>query len=794
MASLADPGQSRAVLVGVSSYQHLEALNAVANNLTDLADELTAENVWGLPADNCVVVLDPKTAAEMLDPLVVAAQAATDTLLFYFAGHGLTPPTGSNLHLALPGSIRKRMYTAVSYDHVREAMLTSRASRRVAILDCCYSGLALGQMGDPTVALVNEASAAGTFVLAAAAENRTAQAPAGWRNTAFTAELLETIRHGIPAEGPLLDLNSIYLHLDRSLGAKNLPVPQARDRNTGGRVTLFRNQAYRPPAPAAFPEDLAAHLESRYPAVRIGAVHELGSWLASDDGARAMTAKHRLEHIAETDNPAVVAAARAYLASPERPAPVTIPQAQNARKDETATKATAKAPEHVRPSQSRAARLLAEAKRITQSITDKDQKGYALIAVAEAVTSSDPDQAGQLLAEAERIAQYITDEKDKRKLLQRLAVDVAATDPDRAEALARSIADKDTEAFALCDVAKAVAATDPDRAERIARSMTNYDGISGTEAAIAVAVAATDPDRGERIARSLLGGNGKDLTLRQVAEAVAATDPDRAERIVGSITDEGIKEWALRSVATAVADIDPDRAERIAWSIPNEHEKALALLDVVMAVADIDPDRAERIARSIRLENDKAVALSRVAAAVAATAPDRAALLLADAERLDQSDTTGRAWRDAHRVQVAVALAATDPDRGERIVGSLPASEWNHEKDRAVGQFAEGVAASYPDRAERIALSIPDKDFKEIALRNVAVAVAATDPDRAERIVGSITDEGIKEWALRSVAEAVADIDPDRAERIAQLITTPQTKVELLLAISNVCRSPVPEA
>ncbi len=63
------------------------------------------------------------------------------------------------------------MYTAVPYDHVREAMLRSRASRRVVILDCCYSGLALGQMGDPTDVLANEASAVGTFVLAAAAEN-----------------------------------------------------------------------------------------------------------------------------------------------------------------------------------------------------------------------------------------------------------------------------------------------------------------------------------------------------------------------------------------------------------------------------------------------------------------------------------------------------------------------------------------------------------------------------------------------------------------------------------------------
>ena len=134
MANLPNPGESRAVLVGVSTYQHLETLEAVANNLTDLAGELTAENVWGLPAANCAVIRDPNTAAEMLDPLLAAAQAATDTLGFYYAGHGLTPPVGSSLHLALPGSVSGRMYTAVPYDHVREALLRSRASRRVVIL------------------------------------------------------------------------------------------------------------------------------------------------------------------------------------------------------------------------------------------------------------------------------------------------------------------------------------------------------------------------------------------------------------------------------------------------------------------------------------------------------------------------------------------------------------------------------------------------------------------------------------------------------------------------------------
>ena len=526
MASLAEPGQSRAVLVGVSSYQHLEVLNAVANNLTDLAGELTAENVWGLPADNCVVVPDPKTASEMLDPLEFAAQAATDTLLFYFAGHGLAPLAGSNLYLALPGSVKERMYTAVPYDHVREAMLRSRASRRVVILDCCYSGLALGQMGDPTDVLANEASAVGTFVLAAAAENRTAQAPA-WRNTAFTAELLETIRHGIPDKGPLLELNTIYRHLDQSLRAKNLPRPQARDRNTGGEVALFRNQAYRPPVPRrALPEDLAAQLESRYPAVRIGAVHELGGWLASGDRARAMTARQRLEHIAETDNPAVEAAARAYLNGSAPPTGGASPQPNSASDVNNTTDTAVKPPPESVRSGHHAAELLADAERVARSIPRRDDRVEVLRDIAEKMEAIDPDQARRIFADVGRP--------------RRVGGFGPARWNDRgwkARGLSRG-PDDETRASILVqmEVSKAerTAPTDADGAERIARSVTDDRGKVEALSKVATAIAATNPDRAaqlladaERIAQSVTGKSGKAAALVAVAVATTALEKRR---------------------------------------------------------------------------------------------------------------------------------------------------------------------------------------------------------------------------------------------------------------------------
>ena len=89
------------------------------------------------------------------------------------------------------------------------------------ILDCCYSGRALGQMAATSSAVADEASAEGTYVLAATAENKSALAPPGQPHTAFTGELLSILRNGITDGGPLLDLDSIYSQLRKVARTKD---------------------------------------------------------------------------------------------------------------------------------------------------------------------------------------------------------------------------------------------------------------------------------------------------------------------------------------------------------------------------------------------------------------------------------------------------------------------------------------------------------------------------------------------------------------------------------------------
>ncbi|MFJ6691552.1 caspase domain-containing protein [Streptomyces sp. NPDC091294] len=248
MSVLPDPGASRAVLVGTGCYEHLEQLPAVSNNLRALQGLLCGPLSLQLPARHVTVVEDPVAAHTVVGAVRQAAAEATDTLIVYFAGHGLVDAQ-DQLSLALPHTEFGRVETGLPYDWLRQVLLLdSRAERHVVILDCCYSGLALGRMSARSP-FADQAAVEGSFLLAAAAETRTALAPVGQTYTAFTGVLLDTLRRGIPGGPALLDLAAVYRHVRLTLEARGHPVPQARDRNSGAQVALGRNHAVFPAAP-----------------------------------------------------------------------------------------------------------------------------------------------------------------------------------------------------------------------------------------------------------------------------------------------------------------------------------------------------------------------------------------------------------------------------------------------------------------------------------------------------------------------------------------------------------------
>ena len=267
MDQLPDPMASRAVLIGTAAYHQLEQLPAVAANLRDLAQALGDVMLWGLPDQHCVLVRDPQDSSAFLDPVQRASEEATDTLLVYYAGHGLRDADSADLYLSLIGSRANTGYTAVAYEHLRAAVRHSRALRKIVILDCCFSGRAARTLAGVAEAFADQAAVDGAYVLAASPRDRVALAPDGEEYTAFTGELLDILRLGVPDGPELIDLDMIYRVLGTRLRAKNRPEPQRSQENTAGQIPLVRNRATAAAWPSRQP---ALHTEVRAAMVSAG--------------------------------------------------------------------------------------------------------------------------------------------------------------------------------------------------------------------------------------------------------------------------------------------------------------------------------------------------------------------------------------------------------------------------------------------------------------------------------------------------------------------------------------------
>ncbi|MFE5583690.1 caspase family protein [Kitasatospora sp. NPDC056531] len=301
MTVLADPGRSAAVLVGVHDYVHLDGLPAVERNLEGLRRVLTDPDVWGLPAEACAVIAQPASVREVLDAVREKARQATDTLLVYYAGHGVVDNYSDELYLALPDTDREREYTALRFESLRREVLDpqARAQRTVVVLDCCYSGRALvGSMGAGK-SLADRTAVNGTVVLTASAATREALALPGEPYTAFTGELVDLLERGIPGGPELLDMDTLYRQLYARLAEKSRPLPQQRNRNTGGRIAIARNRA------AGVEGESPRDTEARAAAEARATAEELLAWrereverlrAAAEEGARELL--HRATRLA----------------------------------------------------------------------------------------------------------------------------------------------------------------------------------------------------------------------------------------------------------------------------------------------------------------------------------------------------------------------------------------------------------------------------------------------------------------------------------------------------------------
>ncbi|MFF2189182.1 trypsin-like peptidase domain-containing protein [Streptomyces sp. NPDC058155] len=255
--ALSEADTSNVVLIGCYGFTALEDLPAVRDNLIRLREVLTDVGVWGVPGDRVEVLDQPSGEGQVVAAVKRAAAEASDTLVVYYAGHGLLDPEDSNdLYLALPESRKDDHHidSAIRYDTLKRYIRSSRARRKVVLLDCCYSARAIaGGMGSGAANLVHKADVDGTCLIAAARETALALAVPGEKYTAFTGVLLEFLERGVEGPQELLSMSMLYDAMRSRLIGASRPEPQMNSRNAAAQICIARNRGYVPERPPPLP-------------------------------------------------------------------------------------------------------------------------------------------------------------------------------------------------------------------------------------------------------------------------------------------------------------------------------------------------------------------------------------------------------------------------------------------------------------------------------------------------------------------------------------------------------------
>ncbi|GIE84425.1 caspase, EACC1-associated type [Actinoplanes regularis] len=238
---LPDPRRSNVVIIGTSRYRaaDLPDLPGVWNNVNQLKTLFTDPRHGIVPDTRCRTILDPIGMVEVYRVLQEQAKAATDTLLFYFAGHGEIDDR-SGLCLSMTDTDRDALaVSALRFESVRELLNKSPAQHRIVILDCCFSGRALH----------TAAADDGIYVLTATSETVKAEAPVGQTYTAFSGELIRLLRDGVDGGPEMLTIDTVYRRLRDVLSAKDFPKPANLATGSAADIVIGRNRwAARKPA------------------------------------------------------------------------------------------------------------------------------------------------------------------------------------------------------------------------------------------------------------------------------------------------------------------------------------------------------------------------------------------------------------------------------------------------------------------------------------------------------------------------------------------------------------------
>lgn len=203
---------SVALIVGIDHYNHASRLHGCVNDAYGVNSVLERNGDDSVNFDTKLLVASTEETAikksELKDAIRELFKIKTETVLFYFAGHGYVEDVGGYLI----ASDSERGDDGVSLSEILTIANNSPATNKIIILDSCHSGIAGSLPSNTEQSILSD----GLTILTASTEDQYASEEEG--GGIFTGLLIDALQGSAANLVGDITPGSIYAHIDQSLG------------------------------------------------------------------------------------------------------------------------------------------------------------------------------------------------------------------------------------------------------------------------------------------------------------------------------------------------------------------------------------------------------------------------------------------------------------------------------------------------------------------------------------------------------------------------------------------------
>lgn len=241
---------TKAVLMGAGNFpkdKELMTLENVATNIKELTRVFGDKRILGLFSNNIISLYNTPDNTKIKEELAIAAEAATDTLIFYYSGHIVL--RRGQLYLTTVNSSKQQVHVnALSLGELANIIRENESATKVLIFDCTYQ-IADANAMSSLQQLVKEEfnkfedSLRTAYIIASSPETTGEIFKIG-SPSAFTSNFIKLLETGSKKEADELSLNDIFEGITEKMSAGSQLLPIRGDKSSQRNRGFANNLKY----------------------------------------------------------------------------------------------------------------------------------------------------------------------------------------------------------------------------------------------------------------------------------------------------------------------------------------------------------------------------------------------------------------------------------------------------------------------------------------------------------------------------------------------------------------------